>query len=88
MLNRNSSINKSINSGFEFLTAVKSNDVGAILDNSFNIAVRTGLHCAPYLHRESGTFPDGMVRISPGYFNTMDEIEETIAALKKIADTT
>ncbi len=62
-------------------------DVGAILDSSFNIAVRTGLHCAPHLHRENGTFPEGMLRISPGYFNTAEEIEETIAALKKIADT-
>ncbi|MHC4321215.1 MAG: aminotransferase class V-fold PLP-dependent enzyme [Planctomycetota bacterium] len=61
-------------------------EVGAILDNSFNIAVRPGLHCAPYIHREIGTFPEGMVRISPGYFNTMEDIEETISALKEIAD--
>ena len=61
-------------------------EVGAILDNRFNIAVRPGLHCAPYVHREIGTFPDGMVRISPGYFNTMKEIEETISGLKEIAD--
>ena len=61
-------------------------EVGAILDNRFNIAVRPGLHCAPYIHREIGTFPDGMVRISPGYFNTMEEIEETISSLKEIAD--
>jgi len=60
-------------------------DVGAILDTSFNIAVRSGMHCAPYIHREIGTFPQGMVRISPGYFNTKDEIEETIAGLKEIA---
>ncbi len=70
------------------IKGLKPNEVGAILDNSFNIAVRTGLHCAPYLHRESDTFPEGMVRISPGYFNTMEEIEETIIALKEIADTT
>jgi selenocysteine lyase/cysteine desulfurase len=61
-------------------------EVGAILDNRFNIAVRSGLHCAPYIHREMGTFPDGMVRISPGYFNTMEEVEETISSLKEIAD--
>jgi selenocysteine lyase/cysteine desulfurase len=63
-------------------------DVGAILDNTFNIAVRPGMHCAPYIHREIGTFPEGMVRISPGYFNTMEEIEETISGLKEIADST
>ncbi len=59
-------------------------DVGAILDNTFNIAVRPGMQCAPNTHREIGTFPDGMVRISPGYFNTMEEIEETILGLKEI----
>jgi len=61
-------------------------DIGAILDTSFNIAVRSGMHCAPYIHRKFGTFPQGMVRISPGYFNTMDEIEETISSLKEIAE--
>ncbi len=60
-------------------------EVGAILDNTFNIAVRPGLHCAPYIHREIGTFPQGMVRISPGYFNTTEEIEKTISGLKEIA---
>jgi selenocysteine lyase/cysteine desulfurase len=68
------------------IKGVQPSDVGAILDNRFNIAVRPGLHCAPYIHREIGTFPEGMVRISPGYFNTMEEIEETISGLKEIAD--
>jgi cysteine desulfurase/selenocysteine lyase len=67
------------------IKGVQPSEVGAILDNRFNIAVRPGLHCAPYIHREIGTFPEGMVRISPGYFNTMEEIEETILGLKEIA---
>jgi cysteine desulfurase family protein len=68
------------------IKGLKPGEVGAILDNTFNIAVRPGLHCAPYIHREAGTFPEGMVRISPGYFNTMEDIEETISGLKEIAD--
>ncbi|GAX59769.1 selenocysteine lyase [Candidatus Scalindua japonica] len=68
------------------IKGIKPDEVCAILDNTFNIAVRSGLHCAPYTHREIGTFPEGMVRISPGYFNTVEEIEETITGLKKIAD--
>jgi cysteine desulfurase family protein len=68
------------------IKGLKPGEVGAILDNTFNIAVRTGMHCAPYIHRAIGTFPEGMVRISPGYFNTMEEIEETISGLKEIAD--
>jgi len=68
------------------IKGLQPGEVGAILDNTFNIAVRTGMHCAPYIHRAIGTFPEGMVRISPGYFNTMEEIEETISGLKEIAD--
>ena len=33
-----------------------------------DIAVRPGLHCAPFAHQVLGTFPDGTVRISPGFF--------------------
>lgn len=68
------------------IKGLNSSEVGAVLDNTFNIAVRTGMHCAHYLHRNIGTFPEGMVRISPGYFNTTEDIDETILGLKKIAD--
>lgn len=60
-------------------------DVGSILDDSFGIAVRPGLHCAPYTHRRMGTFPDGTVRISPGAFNTDDELNQLIDAMDQIA---
>lgn len=60
-------------------------DVGSILDDSFGIAVRPGLHCAPYTHRRLGTFPDGAVRVSPGAFNTDDELAQLIEALDQIA---
>jgi selenocysteine lyase/cysteine desulfurase len=59
--------------------------VAASLDQSFQIAVRPGLHCAPYIHRELGTFPEGTVRISPGPFNTADDIDRTAEALQTIA---
>ncbi|MGH7328703.1 MAG: aminotransferase class V-fold PLP-dependent enzyme [Polyangiaceae bacterium] len=49
-------------------------EVGAILDESFDIAVRPGLQCAPYAHRVLGTFPDGTVRISPGHFTTEEDV--------------
>ena len=68
------------------IKGLQPDEVGAVLDNTFNIAVRPGLHCAPYIHRGIGTFPEGMIRISPGYFNTMDEIDETISGFKEIAD--
>src|SRR5262249_40826947 len=39
-------------------------EIGGILDQAFDIAIRPGLHCAPYIHRALGTFPDGAVRVS------------------------
>ncbi len=63
----------------------KPAEVGAILDQSFDIAVRPGLHCAPFAHQALGTFPDGTIRISPGFFNTEADINLLITALDKIA---
>jgi len=63
-------------------------EVGIILDQRFDIKVRTGLHCAPAAHRTLGTYPLGTVRLSPGYFNTLEEIEATFQALEQIARTT
>ncbi len=61
-------------------------DVGAILDDSFDIAVRPGLHCAPYCHRRFATFPSGAVRVSPGPFNTDAEVDQLLDALAQIAE--
>lgn len=61
-------------------------DISIYLDQIFDIAVRSGLHCAPYAHETIGTLEKGgTVRISPGYFTTMDEIESCIEAIGVIA---
>lgn len=60
-------------------------EAGVILDQAFDIKVRTGLHCAPAAHRTIGTFPLGTIRLSPGYFNTAEEIDFTLEVIKKIA---
>ena len=59
-------------------------DVGFILDNAYDILTRVGLHCAPAAHRTLGTFPQGFVRVSVGYFNTMDEIQLFCKAIEEI----
>ncbi len=59
-------------------------DLGSILDVSFEIAVRPGLHCAPYIHRALGTFPDGTLRLSPGPFTTPQQINRFLEALAEI----
>jgi cysteine desulfurase/selenocysteine lyase len=59
-------------------------DLGSILDVSFDIAVRPGLHCAPYIHRTLGSFPDGTLRLSPGPFTTDEQIGTFLNALTEI----
>ena len=61
-------------------------EAGAILDESFSIAVRPGLHCSPYAHRVLGSFPDGAIRVSPGHFNTEAELEALLEALVQLAE--
>lgn len=58
--------------------------IGFTLDREHDIFVRTGLHCAPDAHRTIGTFPEGTVRVSPGFFNTEDEIEAFLRAMERI----
>ncbi len=59
-------------------------EIGFRLDSEHDIAVRVGLHCAPAAHRTIGTFPGGTVRVSPGYFNSGQDIEEFLRALRSI----
>jgi selenocysteine lyase/cysteine desulfurase len=64
---------------------IPTGDLGGMLDTSFDIATRPGLHCAPYIHRSLGTFPEGTVRVSPGPFNTQEHIARLAEALTEIA---
>ncbi|QXM07390.1 aminotransferase class V-fold PLP-dependent enzyme [Crassaminicella indica] len=63
-----------------------SSEISYILDKVFHIAVRSGLHCAPMAHKTMGTFEQGTVRFSLGYFNTKEDVEKAVEALKKICD--
>jgi cysteine desulfurase/selenocysteine lyase len=60
-------------------------EMAAILDEQFDIAVRAGLHCAPYAHKHLGTFPNGTVRLSVGLLTTAEEMREAAAAFDEIA---
>jgi selenocysteine lyase/cysteine desulfurase len=61
-----------------------SAEIGFILDQDYDIMVRVGLHCAPGAHRMIGTFPQGTVRVSPGYFTTSEQIELFVQAVTEI----
>lgn len=60
-----------------------SSEVGRLL-NEQNICIRSGYHCAPMIHKIIGTERIGTVRVSPGYFNSHEDIENFIIAIKNI----
>lgn len=62
---------------------IDSSEVGYLL-NKKGIAVRTGYHCAALIHPIIGTSKTGTVRLSPGYFNTYEEMEEVVKAIRDI----
>lgn len=62
-------------------------EIGAVLDQAFDIACRTGLHCAPDACKTIGAFPGGTVRLSPGPFTTDADIDTTLTAISDIAAT-
>ena len=62
-----------------------SSDLALALDREYGIMTRAGLHCAPRAHRSIGTMPQGTVRFSFGWFNTLEEVDAVLAALKTLA---
>jgi cysteine desulfurase family protein len=61
-----------------------SGTVANLLNEKFGICVRSGLHCAPLIHKRNETLRDGAVRVSVDFNNSFDEIEYLIFALKEI----
>ena len=61
-------------------------EVGTFLDVDYGILTRTGLECAPLIHKHIGTYPKGTVRFSVGPFNTEEHIKKAIEAVYEIAN--
>ena len=66
------------------IKGIDSGDLAAYLDEEYGILVRGGLHCAPKIHEAIGNGENGGVRFSFGFFNTDEEIEYAINAIKEI----
>lgn len=66
---------------------MEAQDVGIMLDVDYNIACRTGLHCAPLVHEQLGTDKiKGAVRFGIGPFNTEEHIKTAIQAVREIVE--
>lgn len=62
-----------------------SGEIGQILDDEFEIAVRTGYHCAPYIHEYLKDVPyGGTVRVGIGPFNTKEDLDALIEAIESL----
>ena len=62
-----------------------ANDVGTILSEEYDVAVRTGYHCAPYIHDLIDSHPyGGTVRVSVGYFNTKEDIDLLLDGIRSL----
>jgi len=59
-------------------------EIGGVLDQAFDIAIRPGLHCARTSTGPSGRFPTGRFESAPGRFNTAEDIDRLADALGQI----
>ena len=65
------------------IDGISSDSAGPVFDRC-NIAVRTGLQCAPLAHKFEGTYPAGTIRFSVNYFTSDADFEELKQALDYI----
>jgi len=62
-----------------------SGEVSDALSEHYSIATRPGAHCAPLMHKALGTVEQGAVRFSFSHYNTKEEIEIAVSALRELA---
>ncbi len=66
------------------VAGIDSATIGQLLNTEYDIAVRTGIHCAPLAHQSIGSYDTGAVRVSFSYFNTKSEVDKLLTALQEI----
>jgi cysteine desulfurase family protein len=67
------------------IAGLEPSEVGLQLDEEYGILCRVGLHCAPSAHKTIGTFSTGTVRFGLSYFNTEEEVDVAVQAVREIA---
>ena len=83
VVGKENSLNRLAVVSLDFLE-MDNSEAAFFLDKDWGIMTRTGLHCAPDAHKTLGTFPEGTVRVSLGYFNTFEEIDVFFEAVRSI----
>jgi cysteine desulfurase family protein len=68
------------------IAGMAPSEAGLRLDEDYGIMCRVGLHCAPAAHKTVGTFPHGTVRFGLSAFNTPQEVEEAVEAVRQLAE--
>ncbi len=66
------------------LPNLSPSDAALVLDDEHGILCRPGLHCAPAAHKTIGTFPQGTIRFSLGFFNTPAQVDHALQALDRL----
>ena len=67
------------------IAGLRADETALILEERYGMSVRSGIHCAPNMHRALGTEERGTVRFSFGYYNTPEEADAAAEAVKEIA---
>jgi len=62
----------------------QSEYIADVLSTRYDIAVRSGLHCAPLMHEALGTLDGGLTRVSFSHFNSEREVDALLSALREI----
>lgn len=65
---------------------VDSAAIAFALDSEYGIMTRVGLHCTPAAHKSLGTYPTGTIRFSFGYWNTEEEVDIALDAIRTLLD--
>ena len=63
-----------------------SSEVSDELNVRYGIVTRPGAHCAPLMHQALGTVDQGAVRFSFSHFNTEEEVDAAVRAVKELAE--
>ncbi len=66
------------------LDTLSPSEAGFALDEDFGILTRVGLHCSPSAHRSIGTFPTGTIRLSPGFFVSIEDAGRVVGAFEAL----